>query len=233
MSQDSSLVQWTTSTGALHLARTAVGSAILSLWLFNCSTSSALNIQISAQSLHVKIWHFKIWYLTGGRAELRHCSLILLSILLLQVMMMVTMTMMIMMVMMITIMMMEILQALAHQATPARQAANHFLGEASTMIQTPNQQSRCIYVRVSIISSIPLIIVFHHPPPPHLGTWSRRLAIVTRELRSMWVELGGSSVQRRWKFERSGHFLLVTTVESSTRKGNDDDNNKQATGKTI
>ena len=139
MSQDSSLVQWTTSTGALHLARTAVGSAILSLWLFDCSTSSALNIQISAQ---------QIWYLTGGRAELRHCSLILLSILLLQVMMMVTMTMMIMMimmVMMITIMMMEILQALAHQATPARQAANHFLGEAYTMIQTPNQQSRCIY----------------------------------------------------------------------------------------
>ena len=139
MSQDSSLVQWTTSTGALHLARTAVGSAILSFWLFDCSTSSALNIQISAQ---------QIWYLTGGRAELRHCSLILLSILLLQVMMMVTMTMMIMMimmVMMITIMMMEILQALAHQATPARQAANHFLGEASTMIQTPNQQSRCIY----------------------------------------------------------------------------------------
>ena len=228
MSQDSSLVQWTTSTGALHLARTAVGSAILSLWLFDCSTSSALNIQISAQ---------QIWYLTGGRAELHHCSLILLSILLLQVMMMVTMTMMIMMimmVMMITIMMMEILQALAHQATPARQAANHFLGEASTMIQTPNQQSRCIYVRVSIISSIPLIIVFHHSPPlPHVGTWSRRLAIVTRELRSMWAELGGSSVQRRWKFERSGHFLLVTTVESSTRKGNDDDNNKQATGKTI
>ena len=139
MSQDSSLVQWTTSTGALHLARTVVGSAILSLWLFDCSTSSALNIQISAQ---------QIWYLTGGRAELRHCSLILLSILLLQVMMMVTMTMMIMMimmVMMITIMMMEILQALAHQATPARQAANHFLGEASTMIQTPNQQSKCIF----------------------------------------------------------------------------------------
>ena len=193
MSQDSSLVQWTTSTGALHLARTVVGSAILSLWLFDCSTSSALNIQISAQ---------QIWYLTGGRAELRHCSLILLSILLLQVMMMVTMIMMIMMVMMITIMMMEILQALAHQATPARQAANHFLGEASTMIQTPNQQSRCIYVRVSIISSIPLIIVFHHPPPPpHVGTWSRRLAIVTRELRSMWVELGGSSVQRKWRWK--------------------------------
>ena len=200
MSQDSSLVQWTTSTGALHLARTAVGSAILSLWLFDCSTSSALNIQISAQSLHVKIWHFKIWYLTGGRAELRHCSLILPSILLLQVMMMVTMIMMIMMVMMITIMMMEILQALAHQATPARQAANHFLGEASTMIQTPNQQSKCIF-QSQHDQQYSSHIVFHHPPPfPHVGTWSRRLAIVTRELHSMWAELGGFSVQRRWKF---------------------------------
>ena len=26
---------------------------------------------------------------------------------------------------------------------------------------------------------------------------------------------------------------MVTTVETSTRKGNDDDNDKQATGKTI
>ena len=150
MSQDSSLVQWTTSTGALHLARTAVGSAILSLWLFDCSTSSALNIQISAQ---------QIWYLTGGRAELRHCSLILLSILLLQVMMMVTMIMMIMMVMMITIMMMEILQALAHQATPARQAANHFLGEAYTMIQTPNQQSK--WISESALSAVFLSLLCH------------------------------------------------------------------------
>ena len=55
MSQDSSLVQWTTSTGAPHLARTAVGSAILSLCFFDCLTSSALNIKISAHP-HVKMF---------------------------------------------------------------------------------------------------------------------------------------------------------------------------------
>ena len=151
MSQDSSLVQWTTSTGALHLARTVVGSAILSLWLFDCSTSSALNIQISAQ---------QIWYLTGGRAELRHCSLILLSILLLQVMMMVTMTMMIMMimmVMMITIMMMEFSR---HWPTRLHQPAKlptTSLGRPTPWSRPPTNKVGA-YIRVSMISSIPLIL---------------------------------------------------------------------------
>ena len=143
MSQDSSLVQLTTSTGALHLARTVVGSAILFLWLFNCSTSSALNIKISAHP-HVKMFQDLIFDRRTSRTAP------LLPDIALHTLAPgdddgITMIMMIMTVMLITIMMMEILQALAHQATPARQAANHFLGEASTMTQTPNQRSKCIY----------------------------------------------------------------------------------------